>query len=93
MVTVKLTAIRKPGVFEQSTQNVSVSLQYFGDKAGVKVWKNKLSEEMPEGLDLQNMIAWCEQFFAENEFWPGAISQTERVWFLPNKRFFLSKSK
>lgn len=87
MITIKLRAVMG------ENQMVNSRLEYYGDKSGVKAWKRKVSEEMPEGLDLQNLVMWLDNFLAKNEFWPGAITQSERVWFLPNKRFFLSKTK
>lgn len=88
MIYAKLVIVPKPQTIEGQPPQVSVAFEWRGDKEGCKFWKNKFEAELPEKLGLNNVVIFCENFFAENEFWPGPISGMERVYFLPSKKFF-----
>lgn len=88
MITAKLFLIPQPPTIEGQQPTISVRFHFFGDKEGVKFWNETLKNDMPKIQSAQEIVSWADQYFAEHEFWPGPITQLERIWFLPNKNFF-----
>lgn len=88
MVYAKLMMIPTQSLLEGQAPKVKLVFEWFGETEAVKFWKNEQESEMPKMKTPQEVLNWCENFFAKNEFFPGAITGIERVWFLPSKKYF-----
>lgn len=94
MICVKLVLAPKKNAIEGGAPSVEVKFLWRGNVAGCKAWQEKFKKDRPEQfVSVEHAIDWCDQYFLENEFWPGPISQVERNWFLPSKMFFNRKKK
>ena len=91
MITVKVYTIARPPALQGGQPIIKFHIKFFGHKKGCKLWHEKLQEEVPEFKDKRDELQFLEQFFAENEFFPGPVTQVERTWFLPCNRYFKRK--